>query len=142
MAEENGMKGWPSTTQVLKDAGLYGDIERWSDSDAMRRGRLVDAACNLLVMGKELPQSWEIYHPECVPFIDGYRAFLARHKVELIDCAFKVIDKNNKFVGHPDQLIMLDGKRTLIDIKTGGMPKCTDLQLASYHCAMTAMGMP
>ena len=51
------MNNWPSTTQVLKDAGLYGDIERWGDSDSMRRGRLVDAACNLLLMGKQLPQA-------------------------------------------------------------------------------------
>ncbi len=149
------MKDWPSTTQVLKDAGLYGDSERWfrkADRNqpveyacptSAGRGRAIDAGCNLLAMGKELQPEWIAKHEACcVPFIDGYRDFLARHKVNLIDCAFEVIDKNNRFVGHPDQLVMLDGKRTLIDIKTGGMPICCDLQLASYHCGMLAMGMP
>lgn len=136
------MNDWPTTTQVLKDAGLYGDIERWSDFEAMRRGRLTDAACNLLAMGKELPQSWEIDHPECVPFIDGYRAFLQRHKVNLIECAFEVIDKTERTKGHPDQLLMLDGVRALIDLKTGGMPKTCRIQLASYEVMMASMGMP
>ncbi len=136
------MNNWPSVTGILHDAGLYGSIERWSDPEAMRRGRLVDAACNLLVMGKQLPQSWEIDHPECVPFIDGYRAFLARHKVNLIQCAFEVTHKLERFTGHPDQLIMLDGVRALIDLKSGGMPAVTALQTAAYDLAMLSIGMP
>ena len=131
------MNNWPSTTQVLHDAGLYGDLARWSDSEAMRRGRLVDAACNLLLMQKQLPESWETDHPECVPFIDGYRMFLAKHNpVIMLACAFEVVNKVERYVGHPDQLVMLDGVRALLDLKTGGMPAPTALQLASYEMAL------
>ena len=132
----------PSVTTILKDAGLYGDIERWSDSEAMRRGRLTDAACNLLAMGKVLPEAWEIDHPECVPFIDGYRSFLQRHRVQLIDCAREVTNRNERYLGHYDQLLMLDGGvRALIDIKTGGLPPVTALQLAGYELACYSMGI-
>ncbi len=135
------MKDWPSTTQVLKDAGLYGDIERWSDSEAMRRGRLVDAACNLLLMGKVIPGDWANNHPECDPYTEGYAEFLSRHKVEYINCAFEVIDKTERTRGHPDQLVMLDGVRALLDIKSGGMPRTCAIQLASYEVMMYSMGM-
>jgi hypothetical protein len=136
------MSTLPSTTEILKAAGLYADLERFGDPESMRRGRLVDAACNLLVMGKELPQAWETDHLECVPFIDGYRSFLQRHTVNLIECAFEVVNKAERYLGHPDQLIMLDGVRALIDIKTGGMQPTTSLQTASYEMAMYSMGMP
>jgi hypothetical protein len=134
------MNSWPTTTQVLHDAGLYGDIAKWSDSEAMHRGRLVDAACNLLAMGKVIPGDWKNNHPECDPYTDGYYDFLSHHEVKLIKCAFEVVNTPLKYRGHPDQLVMLDGVRTLIDIKTGGMPKCTALQLASYEMALYSMG--
>jgi hypothetical protein len=136
------MNNWPSTTQVLKDAGLYGDIERFGDAESMRRGRLVDAACNLLLMEKEIPASWYDQHPECEPYIAGYQHFLIRHKVRLIQCAFEVVNKAERYIGHPDQLIMLDDVQAMIDIKTGGMPKTTALQTASYELAERSMGVP
>ena len=134
------MKQWPTTTQVLHDAGLYSDLARWSDSDAMRRGRLLDAACNLLAMGKIIPGDWKNNHPECDAYTDGYYKFLLRHEVKLIKCAFEVRNHVLRYTGHPDQLVLLDGKRVLLDIKTGGMPKCTALQLASYEMALYSVG--
>lgn len=147
------MNNWPTTTEVLKAAGLYGDAERWfhkADREqpadyacptSAGRGRAIDAGCNLLAMGKELQPEWLTKHEACcVPFIDGYRAFLQRHTVNLIECAFEVVNKAERYKGHPDQLIMLDGVRALIDIKTGGMPPVTCLQLASYETAMYSMG--
>jgi hypothetical protein len=133
---------WPSSTQVLHDAGLYGDIAKWSDSEAMRRGRLVDAACNLLAMGKELTDEWCFEHPECGPYVDGYYEFLKRHQVKLVKCAFEVVNRPLRYTGHPDQLVLLDDVLVLIDIKTGGMPKCTPLQLASYEMALYSMNDP
>lgn len=132
---------WPTTTQVLHDAGLYGDIAKWSDTEAMRRGRLVDAACNLLAMGKVIPGDWKNNHPECDPYTDAYWDFFHHHKVELIKCAFEVVNKTERYQGHPDQLVVLDGRLALIDIKTGGMPPVTCLQLASYEMALRDMKM-
>jgi len=136
------MKQWPSTTQILHDAGLYGEIARWSDAAAMRRGRLVDGACNLLVMGKDLTDEWCYAHPECLPYLEAYNKFLMKHEVKLIKCAFEVRHRELRYTGHPDQLVMLDGSRTLLDIKTGGMPKPTPLQLASYEVALYSMNDP
>lgn len=132
------MKQWPTTTQVLHDAGLYGDIARWSDLEAMKRGRYVDGGCNLLAMGKSLNAAdWS---PEHWSYIECYMRFLQRHVVKLTRCAFEVINKPLRYTGHPDQLLMLDGVRALIDIKTGGMSKVTGLQLASYEMALYSMG--
>ena len=145
---------WPSTTQVLKAAGLYGDSERWfAKADAnqpaefecknsAQRGRFVDGGCNLLLMGKTLGDGWKSHEACCMPFLDGYREFLLRHRVKLIQCAFEVVHKAERVVGHPDQLVELDGVRAVLDLKSGGMPKTAPLQLASYELAMRSMGMP
>jgi hypothetical protein len=133
---------FPSTTRVLKDNGLYGDIARWSDSEAMRRGRLCDAACNLLAMGKDIEDPWYEAHPECIPYIDGYKEFLRAHEPKLVQCAFEVVNKAERYMGHPDQVLILSGVRATVDIKTGGMPPVTPLQLASYELAERSMGMP
>ena len=145
---------WPSTTQVLKAAGLYGDSERWfAKADAnqpaefecknsAQRGRFVDGGCNLLLMGKTLGDGWKSHEACCMPFLDGYREFLLRHRVKLIQCAYEVENKVERYRGHPDQLVELDGVRATLDLKTGGFPPVTPLQLASYELAQRSMGMP
>ena len=149
------MNNWPSTTQVLADAGLYGDISRWTSkadreqpeeyacAGGMARGRAVDGGCNLLLMRKQLDVAWCRKHEACcLPFLDGYKEFLRRHDVKLIDCAFEVVNKAERYVGHPDQVVMLDGVRATLDIKSGAMPAVTKFQLASYDSAQRSMGMP
>lgn len=149
------MNGWPHTTQVLKDAGMYGNIETWTAKaaanqpaeyecrDSLQRGRFVDGGCNLILMNKSLDTpEWRAHDACCGPFLDGYRLFLREHKVDLIQCAMEVTHRTERYSGHIDQLVMLDDKRTLLDIKSGSMPISAPLQLASYYCAMIAMGMP
>jgi hypothetical protein len=153
------MNNWPSTTTVLKDAGLYGDAERWyhhADAtqpaeyeckNSAQRGRFVDGGCNLLAMGKTLGDGWKSHEACCMPFLEGYREFLLRHKVKLIQCAYEVVNKAERYVGHPDQTVMLcDGHgsevRATLDVKSGGFPPVTPLQLASYESAQRSMGMP
>lgn len=148
------MNNWPSTTEVLKAHGFYGQIERWSAKadreqpseyeckNSRDRGTLVDGGCNLLAMGKTLGDGWKSHEACCMPFLDGYRDFLMRHRVKLIQCAFEVENKPERYRGHPDQLVELDGVRAVLDIKTGAMPMVAPLQLASYELAMRSMGMP
>jgi len=139
------MNGWPSTTQVLKDFGLYGDIARWSDraaenrdeSDACtnpaQRGRVVDGVCNLLLMRKGIPTEWRAKHETCcVPFVEGYEKLLKDHDVNHIKCGYAVINKTERYVGHPDQRVLLDGVPALFDLKSGSMPATADIQTASY----------
>jgi hypothetical protein len=148
------MNNWPTTTEVIKAAGLYGNIERWSAKaakeqpsdyecrDSAQRGRFVDGGANLLAMGKTLGDEWKPHEACCVPFLDGYREFLMRHRVKLIACAYEVEHKAERVKGHPDQLVELDGVRATLDIKTGAMPIMAPLQLASYELAQRSMGMP
>jgi hypothetical protein len=160
------MNNWPSTTQVLKDFGLYGDIARWSDraaenreeSDACtnpaQRGRVVDSACNRLLMGldlgvgKETGKDFRLHHATCcMPFVEGYERLLqdGKHKLEPVKCgfpdrfAYEVINKSERYVGHPDQRVILDGVPALFDIKSGSIPPTTDIQTASYLKAERSM---
>lgn len=157
------MNTWPSTTEVLRAAGLYGNIAQWSEKAAderdprdkctspLQRGRVTDFACNTLLHGMKILPEWFGDHETCcVPFVDGYVAFLKRHHVKHLQCGsceggtrdFEVVNQAERYKGHPDQLVMLDGVRVLLDIKTGGMPPTTPLQTASYDSAMLSMGMP
>src|SRR5882672_8863924 len=77
------MTEWPRVTTILKDFGLIDAGGPWFEPKHRRRGRLVDAACNLLGAGHEIETDWwsrssgerdddRVAHEECRPFIGAY----------------------------------------------------------------------
>jgi hypothetical protein len=110
-------------------------------SDRAQSGRVIDGACNLLAMRKELPDTWRAKHETCcVPFVEGYEKLLRKHKVVLVRCAYEVINAAERYCGHPDQRVLLDDVPALFDIKSAeAMPAHTDLQIWSYLRAERAM---
>ena len=51
--------------------------------------------------------------------IDGFFNWAKKNKVELINCEQKIYSKKYKYAGTYDLEAMVDGKRTIIDFKTG-----------------------
>lgn len=136
------MKKWPSTTGIIKHFGLLG-YEGGDMEAAMRRGRLVTAACHLLAGNEPFREGWEANHPECHSYLDAYRRFLREHHVELIEAEREYRSEIYRFVSHPDQIVMLDGFPGPVDLelKSGGMPKWCQLQTAGQVLAMGQPGM-
>jgi hypothetical protein len=122
----------------------------------MARGRIVDAAADILVRNRLLDSSWLARHPygahvyrdavgrerdcNCRPFIDAYLKFLAEHAVSLYYPEQGMF--RNRGIAHirfkhdvlqyttePDQVLCLDDypQPCVVDIKTGGVPAHGDL---------------
>jgi hypothetical protein len=129
---------WPSTTGIIRHFGLtkgYGP----PNEELMKRGRLVHAACHLIAAEDSDPE-WEARHPECMPYVDAYRKFFREHEFLLLEAEREYRSEVLRFVSHPDQLGVLDGKRpALIEIKSGGLPKWVQLQTAGQ---VLAIGIP
>lgn len=115
----------------------------------LRRGRLVDAACNLLGAGRTIDPAWwegvsgegdddRVEHEECRPFIDAYAKFLKETRFTMNYCALKVQNTTLRYVGHIDQIGAFRGSDVLalLDLKTGGKSNWHRLQLGLYAPAV------
>jgi hypothetical protein len=131
---------WPSTTQIIRHFGLMADLERNSNPAAMRRGRLVTAACHLLAASEPLGEGWEARHEECQPYLDAYRKFLREHNFVLLEAEREYRHETLRFVSHPDQIGSLDGRSPVdLELKSGSMPLWCRLQTAGQ---VLAIGQP
>jgi hypothetical protein len=128
---------WPSTTGVLKFFGFMADLEQNSNEAAMRRGRLVTAACHLIARDKSLGESWEANHPECHPYLDAYRRFRREHEFQLYEAEGEYRCEWLRFVSHPDQIGTLDDFGIVdLELKSGSMPAWCSLQTGGQVLAM------
>ena len=131
---------WPSTTGIIRHFGLMVDYEGMSNGAAMRRGRLVTAACHLLAGDQSLGDGWEARHPECHPYLDAYRKFLREHEIKILEFEKEYRSEIYRFISHPDQIVMLDGNGPVdLELKSGCYPKWCQLQTAGQ---VLAMGYP
>jgi hypothetical protein len=68
-----------------------------------------------------------------VPFLEAYRRFKSESGFEIIDMEKVVYDPTLKYAGKLDRFGILNGKRTLLDIKTGVFdPLSVGPQTAAY----------
>jgi len=131
---------WPSTTQIIKYFGLMGDYDAFGNSGAMRRGRLVTAACHLIAESQPLGEGWEARHSECHPYIDAFRKFVREHELELLEAERQYRSEPYRFTSRPDQIVMLDHSGPIdLELKSGSMPRWCPLQTAGQ---VLAMGQP
>jgi len=126
---------WPSATQILKASGYY-DEYVGNNSGPMQRGRLVVAACHILGQKKELEPAWCDRHPECLPYLDVYRIFLSQHRVQLLHFEREFRCEEERFVTHPDQVMLLDDVEADVEIKTGALKLWVALQTAAQVLAI------
>jgi hypothetical protein len=141
VGEETSPLDWPSTTGIIRHFGLMVNYNPHSAPELMQRGRLVHAACHLLATG-DADLAWEARHPECQPFVEAYRRFLREHTFRLMECEREYRSETYRFISHPDQIGLLDGKRPVdLEIKSGALPRWVQLQTAGQVLCMGAPHM-
>lgn len=130
----------PRVTQVLAALGLgpdFGAVAPAVLEAALARGTALHALIEAHAYG--YLDEREIT-PGVAPYFSGYLKFLVESGHEPIASEFEVVHPTWRYVGHPDRLGWLTGRRCLLDWKSG---EAVDLiaagyQLAAYRLAWNA----
>jgi hypothetical protein len=124
-----------SVTEVLSLSGWarYDKVDPVVLSRAAERGSLVHDATEEVDDGTF---NVEEFREDLIPYIDGYEKFMREHEYEVLESEIVVFNHKYKYAGQLDRICMLDGKKTLLDIKTSAQRKPEwGLQLAGYEMA-------
>jgi hypothetical protein len=114
-----------SVTAALKEAGLI-DTAFFTE-DAADRGTYVHEACGL-VDERDLGS----VDPACAGYVAAYERFVADAKPKWCYAEHGVCDVLHGYAGTLDRAGWLNGKWTVLDIKTGPACPWHGLQLAAY----------
>ena len=124
-----------SVTTILRHAGVCGSMEFVPES-ALMRGRAVHAAINLDERGKLSESS---VHAEVAPRLASWRAWRKAAGLVYERGEFEV--RGPGYIGHPDIVGMIDGRRWLLDVKGGNPAPWHRLQTALYALALDESGV-
>lgn len=122
----------PSVTEILKEEGFI-DVSFFTDY-GRERGKLAHLAIHLFDQG-ELDE--ESLDPVLSPYVEAWKRFRADTGVEIIESEVPVVDLLGRYAGTPDKIVLLDGKQTILDLKTGAILPWVRLQLCAYCEAKT-----
>lgn len=117
----------PSVTRVIGDV-LVGD-RRWSDEAAMWRGSVVHKVCELEERGT-LDEA--TVDPAAAGYLAAWRKCKREKRIETLEIEEAHCDAADRFAGRRDLVAVVDGKRTVIDWKTGSVGVGVAEQLAAY----------
>lgn len=117
-----------SVTQIITLSGEVDD--RWFTTEARDRGTLVHAC---VASGQ--------YDERVAEYLHAWRLFEEQLKPRVLFREEKVYHDTLDYCGTLDLLCVLNGARTLIDIKTGATQPQHGLQLAGYRLALRSMGI-
>jgi len=119
-----------SVTQILKRAGLIDD--RWFNEEARDRGSAVHTLCERYAHGIRFDNAGRAL--VSLQYVNAFSRFMAESGVYAIDTETMIegaID-GHRYAGKYDLMAEIQGKRVLIDIKTGAKAKWHPVQLAAY----------
>lgn len=124
----------PSVTQILKGAGLIDD--RWFTAEARERGSAVHALCQRYAQGERRD---DLGRPlESLEYVNALAAWFREKRAYAIATEQMIEGAINghRYAGTFDLLAEIDGKRILIDYKTGAGMKWHPAQIAAYALAV------
>ncbi len=125
----------PSVTSVLNAAGLTNP--RFFTQESRERGTAVHSAIHYLVQG-DLDES-----SLCKEVMRYFKAFVMFQNLTHFTTIFSeytVYSGDFDYIGTLDLYGWLNGRRVIIDVKTGSVPPTVDLQLWAYRRAAEEMG--
>ncbi len=123
---KNDGKVKPSVTQIIGDV-LKGEREEMEPSDAIIKGTIIHKTLEYLdkgVLGE--------YDSRIQSYVDAWNKFKSDYKVEFLSIEEFRIDPTEQFAGRIDRVAVIDGKTTVIDIKSGKSYKEYTTQTAGY----------
>lgn len=134
---ENGLRV-PSTTQVLKRAGLV-SFDQVAEDVLERKSALGTAvhACTQYLDEGDL--DYDTLQPEWLPYVSAWDRFKAESEVKLLAIEERrVADVNGMFYGMTfDRLAIVTGRESVLDIKTSASKSAWwGDQLASYDLGL------
>jgi hypothetical protein len=100
----------------------------------MTRGSAVHSACEFDDLG-DLNES--TVDPVILPYLEAYRQFKTDHDCLWTNIETPMVNLANKYAGRPDRIGVVDRKRCIVDLKTGGMFPSYAIQMAAY-CHLTS----
>jgi hypothetical protein len=127
---------YPRVTQILRSMVLFDQDASWLKPRYLRRGRLVDAAANLIATGFGIDGDWwkghsgeapddRVEHEEVREYLIGVSAFLREHEFVVTDTQLEVVNESERYIGHLDWLGHFKkdpNRKVVIDLKCGPPP--------------------
>ena len=117
----------PSVSTIIND--LLGSDYSKIDPFYAERGTAVHKAIELHLQG-ELDESSLDEHVQ--PYFNGFKKFQKETGFEVESTELKIFSKDLWFAGTLDLIGQIDGKKYLVDIKTGQKQKWHSIQTAGY----------
>lgn len=122
----------PSVSEILAplSSERYGDLNPWMVKMAAARGTAIHEACELIDYGSEPEENADIDG-----YLVAYQSFLLDHEVswqeiEKVVCYIRAAGELPLYCGTVDRYGMIDGRKTVLDIKTYASLS-TDAQLTA-----------
>jgi hypothetical protein len=127
----------PSVTQIIADAGLYGDTAYFTDY-SRDRGSFIHEAIEYHLSG-ELDE--ETLDPVIVPYLDAWKKFQAEANYVSDSCEERLASDVYHFAGTIDHIGHLGGHFSIIDVKTSVVASAAEqIQTAAYELLLSARG--
>jgi len=123
----------PSVTQILKAAGVIDD--RWYTAESRDKGTAAHRLCERYAEGDR--EGKRGIFLRALPYVNAFANWVDSCYPWAIATECRIYHKLNgkAYAGTFDLLAEIQGKRTLIDIKTGAPAKWHAIQLAAYAMA-------
>ena len=121
-------------TAILKSMGIV-DFKNIPDEvleRALKFGIAVHKGCEL---EDKHNLEWDTLDPALKPYIYGWIMFKKQWNFEIEKIEHIVFSKKYWFAGRLDRVGILNGKRAIVDIKTGVTDSATAIQTAGYSIA-------
>lgn len=122
----------PSVTQVLGILQDFGAVPADVLAAAAEFGTHVHQACALDNAGQLDEESLDA---ELVPYLSQWRRFLVESGAAVISSELRVFHRGLRYAGTLDVLADWNGRRCIIDIKTGQVPRTVGAQVEAYRMA-------
>lgn len=117
-----------SVTEILSSSGIAD--YRWSNEEAMTRGRYVHTATEMIDRGT---LDWGILDDTLRPYCEAYQRFIEDKRPEILLSEEPMYHAQHLYGGTLDRIIVMDGMTALVDLKTGVPNRATAIQVAAYR---------
>lgn len=125
----------PSVTAVLADNRLGADFSRVAPDTLEQARRLGSAVHVALHYDDEGTLDATTIDPLVAPYLEAWRRFRTERRVAIVAMERRYADPVYGFAGTLDRIALADGRRVLLDVKTGGVEGAHYQTAAYLHLA-------
>lgn len=128
---------FPSVTQIIADAGLYGDTSYFTEH-SRKRGKFAHRVIEYYLAGT-LDEA--TIDPFLLPYFHAWQRFEAEAVFISDECEKVMASEIHRFAGTVDHIGHLNGHYCLIDVKTGSPSPTHAIQTAAYGILLKHNGV-